>query len=140
MEIEKHFLADLKSGVSKFVSQPWYNPDGDCIVFQTHGEAVVAKRIDDLLTIYNSAIDERPIGFQIKGVKAIIEKFGIDGLVVQSVIDREGVKSVSIAALLLAAYEKGESSVERRLGYAKAVGVGCAEQSIPADEILKPAA
>ena len=82
--MEKHFLADKMEGASEFRAEPWYNPYGDCIVYQMADEAVVADRVDELLTVYKSAVDDRPIGYQIKGVAAIIGKFGLDGLVVRA--------------------------------------------------------
>ncbi len=136
----KHFLADMMAGEGKpeFRAEPWYNPHGDCIVYKTADEAVVADRIDELLTVYNSAVDNRPIGFQIKGVHAIICKLGLDGLAVASEADAGGVKSISIAALLLAAYEEGEPTLARRRAYASVMGCSVKKQTIPADD-LQPA-
>lgn len=59
---------------------PWYNSVGDCIEFQTVQEAYVADRVDEFLTIYRSADTEKPIGFQIKDVKVLLEKFGFAGM------------------------------------------------------------
>jgi hypothetical protein len=73
--MEKHFLADMMEGSPSFKAEPWYNPDGDCIVFKMVDEAVVADRIDEVLTVYNSAVDNRPIGFQIKGVIAVVRRY-----------------------------------------------------------------
>ena len=101
--MEKHFLSDIVEGEPTFRAEPWYNPHGDCLVFQMADEAVVAQRIDEVLTIYRSAIDDRPIGFQIKGVQAIIRTFGWEGLAVTHRADHDSVKSISIAAILLAA-------------------------------------
>jgi len=116
--MEKHFLDDFVhemekesgEGTPEARLEPWYNKYGDCIVYQTVGEAVVADRVGELLTIYRSAIDERPIGFQIKGVMAMIQKFGLDGL-----------QSISVGALLLAAYEDGPMTLGRRQAYASVV-------------------
>lgn len=140
MEIEAHFLTDMMEGTSHFRAEPWYNPAGDCIVFQTHDEAVVAQRVDDLLTVYNSAIDDRPIGFQIKGVTAIVRKLGVDGLAVASVADSQGVKSISITALLLAAYEEGPRTLLRRKAYAIAMECPTEHRSIPVGELQLEAA
>ncbi len=136
--MEEHFLADMVQGEPQFRSEPWYNPYGDCIVYQMADEAVVADRVDGLLTVYNSAVDNRPIGFQIKGVHAIINKFGLDGLAVESRADADGVKSVSIGALLLAAYEEGPKTLDRRRAYAAAMQYPAEGRSIRADE-LQPA-
>lgn len=119
--MEKHFLADTISGKSKFRAEPWYNPDGDCIVFKVADEAVVADRIDELLTIFNSAVDDRPIGFQIKGVQAIIRKYGLHGLMVESEDNAHMMKRVSITALLLEAYRDGPQTLSRRKAYATAM-------------------
>ncbi len=119
--MEKHFLSDFVHGEQTFRADPWYNPQGDCIVYQTADEAIIRDRIDETLTIYRSAIDERPIGFQIKDVIAIIKKFGLYGLVVQSQARGDTIKSVCLSALLLAAYEDGPKNIRRRLGYADAL-------------------
>jgi hypothetical protein len=136
--MEKHFLADRMEGTPSFRAEPWYNPYGDCIVYQMADEAVVADRVDELLTVYNSAIDNRPIGFQIKGVAGIIRKLGLVGLTVESQADARSVKSISITALLLAAYEEGPRTLSRRKAYASAMDFPAKSQTIPADE-LQPA-
>ena len=133
--MEKHFLADMMEGEGKpsFKAEPWYNPHGDCIVFKMVNEGFVAERVDELLTVYNSAIDGRAIGFQIKGVQAIIRKFGFDGLAILSEADAHGVKSISVAMLLLAAYEEGPQTMGRRKAYAWAM---CqADKTISTDEL-----
>lgn len=136
--MEKHFLNEMMEGGPRFRAEPWYNADGDCIIYQLADEAFVADRIDELLTIYRSVIDRRPIGFQIKGVTAIIRKFGIDGLSVTSEEDGEGVKSISIEALLLAAYEEGPRTLGRRRAYASAMEAPTGPRTISAEE-LQPA-
>ena len=133
--MEKHFLADIMEGKPGFKAEPWYNPDGDCIVYKMANEAAVADRIDELLTIYRSAVDNRPIGFQIKGVAAIIRKFRFAGLAVSSQADSEQMRSVSIAALLLAAYEERPPTVSRRIGYAAAMECPLEKRAIPMEEL-----
>jgi hypothetical protein len=136
--MEKHFLADMMEGEPTFKAEPWHNLYGDCIVYKVANEAFVADRIDEWLTVYNSAVDGRPIGFQIKGVHAIITKFGQDGLAVSWKADAKSVKAISIMALLLAAYEQGPRTLGRRRAYAAAMESPAQERSIPADE-LQPA-
>ncbi len=131
-----HFLADFVEGEPGFVAEPWYNPHGDCIVYQMADVAVVANRVDEVLTVYESAIDRRPIGFQIKGVAALVKKFGVDGLGFSFEAADGEVKAISVALLLLAAYEEGPHDMQRRAGYAKAIMR--AEGEIAADE-LQPA-
>jgi len=138
--MEKHFLADRMEGEGspEFRAEPWYNPYGDCIVYQVADEAFVAERVDEVLTVYNSAIDDRPIGFQIKGIHAIVRKFGLDALAVESEADSGVVRSISIVALLLAAYEEGKPTLARRRAYAAAMECPAEKRSIPADQ-LQPA-
>ena len=135
--MEEHFLAHTMEGAPTFRAEPWYNPDGDCIVYKMANEASIADRIDELLTIYRSAVDNRPIGFQIKGIGAILRKFGLAGFAVASESDAESVKSVSIAALLLAAYEDRPPTLARRIGYAMAMECDgpARKQGIPLSEL-----
>lgn len=121
--MEKHFLDNFvnesgEGAKSGFSPDLWYNPHGDCITYQTVNEAVVADRIDEILTIYRSAVDNRPIGFQIKGIMALVQKFGWDGLEVSTEVHKERIKQVSVKALLLAAYENGPMTLGRRQAYA----------------------
>ena len=134
--MEKHFLADLVSGESRFVSEPWYNPDGDCIVYKTVNEAIVADRIDGVLTVFRSAIDNRPIGYKIKDVKAIIRTFGLDGLLWGH--EQTGVKTIkaiSVAAVILAAYERGPQTIERRRSYSGVLESSICPQIIPTEQL-----
>lgn len=119
--MEKHFLEGMESGEPEFRPAPWYNPHGDCIVHQIADEAVIAERIDELLTLYRSAVDRRVIGYQVKGVQALIQRFGWDGLYVECAADTSGkeVRQVSVAALLLAAYEARPPTINRRSAYAQ---------------------
>jgi hypothetical protein len=121
--MEAHFLSDTVDGEPEFRPEPWYNPHGDCIIHQVANEAVVAERIDELLTIYRSADDRRVIGYQIKGVRALVRNFGWDGLAVECTADAgsKEVREISIVALLLAAYEQGPTTVGRRSAYAQSL-------------------
>ena len=122
--MEKHFLDGQFEGPQEFRPEPWYNPYGDCIQYLIADEAPVADRIDDILTIYRSAIDNRPIGYQIKDVLALIKEFGWDGL-------------ASVTALFLAAYESLPRTMTRRAAYASAMQYPtekrlCREELVPA--------
>lgn len=115
----EHFLSKYVKGKKGFRAEPWYNATGDCIEYHTVNEAVVADRIDEKLTIYLSIITKKPIGFKLKDVRAILSKYGCDGLRVMSV-EKDAVL-ISVAAVLLAAYEEGLPSIKRRLAYANAL-------------------
>ncbi|HPO14992.1 MAG TPA: hypothetical protein PLI09_16235 [Candidatus Hydrogenedentes bacterium] len=121
--METHFLSESVAGLKRqdsesFNPMPWYNPNGDCIMYQTANEAVVAERIDEFLTIYRSAIDNRPIGFELKEVMALIQSFGYDTLSVHA--ELQGDKLISVRALYLAAYERTQKSIKGRHAYASA--------------------
>ncbi len=137
---ERHFLAEMIGSKPTFSEEPWYNQDGDCLVYKMANEASVADRIDELLTIDRSAVDNRPIGFQIKGISAIIAKFRFAGLSISSESDADTVRSFSITALLLAAYEDRPFTLNRRIGYAEAMECehGFRKRRIPFSE-LQPA-
>ncbi len=128
--MEKHFLSDFVEGKPEFRPEAWYNPYGDCIIYQTANEAVVADRVDGVLTVYRSAVDNRPIGFQIKGVRAIIEKFGVEGVSIEAERVGDEIKRISVALLLLAAYERGPLTPERRQAYAEIMPSGETEAEI----------
>lgn len=117
----KEYLNQIKSRklTDKSSPLPWYNEYGDCIEFQTVDEAVVGDRIDDFLTIYRSAQTDTAIGFQLKDVMALLETFGCDGLQVKVEIDNN--RLVSLAALLLQAYEELPRTIKRRSGYGEAI-------------------
>jgi hypothetical protein len=126
--MEEHFLNHLVAGENREPSRPWYNAAGDCIVYQMADEAIVADRIDEVLTIYRSAITDKPIGYEIKGVMALTRRFGWEGILVKSQHDAGELKAVSLSALLLVAYEQGPKTMRRRRAYADAFD-SCAGQS-----------
>ena len=130
--MEKHFLDKTMAGSSEFRAEPWYNATGDCIVYQTADEAVVADRVDGLLTVYRSAVDGRPIGFQIKGIRGLLRKFKWDALAVRSETEGDQVRAISVAALLLAAYEDGPTTMQRRMAYASVIP----DQTIAVDDLI----
>lgn len=116
--MEKHFLSDFVTGQPGFRSEPWYNPYGDCIEYQTVNEAVVADRIDGLLTIYRSAVTDKPIGFQIKGVRVLLEKLRCHGVgTLTSEAENGELLSLSLFAFLNVAYIQMPETPERIHGY-----------------------
>ena len=119
--MEKHFLNEFVKGEERLSPEPWYNPDGDCVVYQMVNEAIVADRIDEILTIYRSAITERPIGYEIKGVGALMNIFGWDAIKVLHTEDGKELSEVSVSILLLVAYERGAKTIGRRKAYADAM-------------------
>lgn len=102
--------------------EPWYNPHGDCIQFQTVNEAAVAERIDNYLTIYRSVLTDLPIGFKIKDVRELIKKYGCDGIAVEAEVEIQRQILVRVTGLLLRAYESEPGTINRVSGYASAFG------------------
>jgi hypothetical protein len=129
MDREPHFLDDyveeLKAS-GKIPSEEkagtvWYNPYGDCFMFLSVNEGVISDRIDEYLTIYRSAIDSRAIGFQLKGINALLEEFDIDIARVRAEIERDEVKTVTLSLILLKSYGRFAPTQRRVMGYAEAV-------------------
>ena len=133
--MEKHFLEDFVLDEQRTPSEPWYNADGDCIVYQKVDEAIVADRIDNVLTLYRSAITQKVIGFQIKGVAALAKKYGFDGVLVERKESGDEVVQISLTAILLAAYGQGPMTIGRRLGYTDAFESSPKGSRLPAREL-----
>ena len=117
--MEKHPLEHLVEGERGFCATPWFNPHGDCVTFAIANEARIADRIDGILTIYRSAVDDRPIGYQIKDVTAIQRRMGLQAVEIQSE-EAQG-QLISVSMLLLAAYESKPPSISRREAYSFAL-------------------
>jgi hypothetical protein len=138
--MEEHFLKAFVEGQARETPRPWYNPEGDCIIYQMADEAIVADRIDRVLTIYRSAMTDKPIGYQIKGVLALAKRYGWGGILVKCRKDTEELKEVSLFALLLAAYEQGPKTIGRRTAYADALESSLSTPRLRANDIeLVPA-
>ena len=117
---KRHFLADYVEGEPGFRAEPWYNPHGDCLVFKSEEVAVVAHRVDEILTVYESAETGKTIGFQIKGVGHLLKQFRCDGLAVGTLAQPDGdIIGISLAAILLRAYREGPDTIARRVTYSE---------------------
>lgn len=126
----KHFLDDfvndldlsvVDTGDTAKIGKPWYNSLGDCVHFQTTSAAYFGERVDEFLTIFRRHEDREPIGFQLKGVAALIEKLPIDGLQIQVEVDGKSLRKVSVSTLLLVAFQQQEADPVRLSGYAEAL-------------------
>jgi len=115
----KQFLEEHVPGQIGFRVEALYNAHGDCVTFKIADEASVRDRLDSVLTLYRSAIDERVIGFQLKDVAALRDAIGAEAFQVKSA--RQGDKLVSVSLLLLMAFnkasEKGEIQRNRLKDY-----------------------
>jgi hypothetical protein len=119
--MEEHFLKNFVSGLHRSSPEPWYNPEGDCIVYQMCDEAIIAQRVDEVLTVYNSVSTGKTIGFQIKGVMALAKRFGWRSVSVECKEVGEAVTEISLTAVLLAAYDTGPKTIGRRTAYVAAI-------------------
>ena len=106
----------------------FFNPYGDCLEFQVADEAVVAERISAILTIYRSAIDNRAIGFQVKGVTALAKKLGFDRVDVDTEVEDDGdtkrLMRIRVMPMLLGAFKADEADDPKSFeGYSDALRV-----------------
>ena len=75
------YLAGKKA--ERFRPHPRYYRDGDSLTFFIKGEDVVARRVDELLTVYVSAKTEELVGAKIKGVRQILSTLGSFGVTIK---------------------------------------------------------
>lgn len=86
--------------------EPWYNEDGDSLVYIAAPEETIGCWINHYFTLYLSAINRRVIGFKIKDIRALAREFDADGTVVSYAYSDDGDGGVKIAWLLMAALMK----------------------------------
>ena len=103
-----------------------YNEDGDCVQFQTDHVAIVRQRIDEYLTLYKSAESDKVIGFQLKDIKALVNKYECDSFTVKAAVHNKLL--MSITTLLLKAFSKQHPTINRMRGYDGAI------RAVPRDE------
>lgn len=125
--MEEKFITQLKQDIEgkDFGSrqddlQLWYNEEGDCIQFKTMHVATIRKRIDEYLTLYISIEDNKPIGFQLKDIHALINEHKMDSIIVQADYSSSDKKLVSISMLIFEAFVKMPRTINRTSGYAEA--------------------
>ncbi|MBI4570300.1 MAG: hypothetical protein HY719_18050 [Planctomycetes bacterium] len=104
--MDQHFLdAEVKdAGLSGFKPEIWYNLHGDCLEFCAANEGVEGDRIDSVITIYRSTLDRRPIGFQVKGVRALIDLLDATSFSVEARGDQHSVFRVKVEVVTAAAF------------------------------------
>ncbi len=107
-------------GSGKDTAKIWYNSVGDCIQFKTDHVPSMRKRIDEYLTLYLTLEDQKPIGFQLKDVHALINKYEIDLFAVQAEYTPADKKLISITTLILKAFSKMPANPNRISGYTDA--------------------
>ncbi len=128
--MEDTFLEELKRdiqsddfGSGHDAPNIWYNEDGDCLQFKTTHVATIGKRIDEYLTLYLSAENNEPIGFQLKDIHALYSKHDADLMSVQADYTSEGKILISMSMLMLKAFKKKKESINRLTGYSEAFSI-----------------
>ena len=133
----KQLLAEPPRQVA---SEAFYCPEGDCVFFHAEGGEYDGVRVDGLLTVYQRASDHKVIGFQLKGVKALL------GEVMRAVTS--ATNTVELTALLIAALTRAtrdpkqiesqpDESARFRAYYESVQRSGT--QGLPIDEIRRAA-
>lgn len=121
-ELNKDILSDdFGSGQNDPVI--WYNEEGDCLQFKTMQVATIGKRIDEYLTLYLSAEDDKPIGFQLKDIHALYSKHDADLMAVHADYTSKDRMLISVSMLMLKAFKKKAESINRLSGYSEAFGI-----------------
>ncbi len=135
--MEENFIKQLKQDIESndFGSkqndiQLWYNAEGDCIQFLTIHNETIRKRIDEHLTLYLSIKDEKPVGFQLKDIHALIDKYDMDAMTVHADYASNDKRLASISALMFKAFTKMPTSINRRSGYSEAFSTIAREDSV----------
>jgi len=126
--MEKHFLADVLSDKPGFKAEAFYNPYGDCLEYYTVNEEAYADRIDSLITLHRSMLDDRVIGFEIKGIRHILKDH--QAMAVGTAEDTD--LSISVIVIVMAALQSAKplvtiSQLEELAGVMAKVG----DQRIP---------
>ncbi len=67
-----------------FRAEPWYNRAGDCLEFHFAPDEYYAERVDDVLTVYRGMPDDKLVGCQVKGISALLRKFGDFGVRIET--------------------------------------------------------
>ncbi len=124
------------SAIACEIGKPWYNPYGDCVHFRTMPDAYIGDRIDEFLTIFRHHDDDRPIGFQLKGINSLISRLEIDGIEIEVETNYEILKRVSMSALLFTAFQQPAKRIpsdkNRQKAYTEALTTAPDKISIPA--------
>ena len=119
-ELLMDYLADKKA--ERFRPHPHYYRDSDSLTFFLKDEDVVARRVDELLTVYVSAKTEELVGAKIKGVRQILSTLGNFGVTIKDA-------GLTLGMLFLAGM-----AVSRELaGKSEYIRVGEFVKSVPID-------
>ncbi|MGA2616594.1 MAG: hypothetical protein ABSF26_03230 [Thermoguttaceae bacterium] len=121
------YLADKEPG--KFTPRPHYSRDADSLTFFFRGDDAVAKRVDDLLTVYVSVETDELVGAKIKGIKRVLSTLGDFGVTIKD-------EGLTLGMLFLACMAVSRESVNK----SEYIRLGEFVKSVPFDASeLQPA-
>jgi len=111
---------DVEALLKRIIDEPsrpvktdaFYSPEGDCIFYYADGSPHHAVRVDGLFTIYVSDKEEKVIGFQIKGIKALLMEVLEIGARAKSAVELD---CLLLAAISKAAGDPSKIEEPRRL-------------------------
>lgn len=128
--MEENFFKKIESASQKkdFGSKRnepkfFYNEEGDCLQFQLMDMAITRDRIDDYLTVYRSYNDNKPVGFQIKDVRALINKHDLEAFSISATVKNEEITMIALRLILKALIKNDASPINRIAGYSDALQV-----------------
>jgi hypothetical protein len=79
----ENYVNSLNEKISgEFVASPYYEPDGDSLIFYVRDVQSYAKRLNPLLTVFLSSDDHSLVGCEVKGVQHMLRLAGDFGLLV----------------------------------------------------------
>jgi hypothetical protein len=120
------YLAGKEPG--EFTPRPHYCRDADSLTFFFRDEDAIAKRVDDLLTVYVAADGGELVGAKIKGVKRVLSTLGNFGVTIKD-------EGLTLGVLFLACM-----AVSREPAKKEYIRLGEFVRSIPIDASeLQPA-
>jgi len=101
----------LQTSEPAFRAEPFYNPYGDCIDYQTVDEAYFGDRVNSFITLYRSMKDRRAIGFLIKGVEHVLRNLGCQIVTIGT--DQQPDGTISLVTIVFAAIQEAEEKASR---------------------------
>ena len=128
--MDQEFLAQFKNAKPSFRAEPFYNPYGDCIDYQTVDDDFYGDRLNSLITVYRSFADRRVIGFLIKGVRRILHSIDCNIMAITTTEEANG--SISLIEIVTAAMQvRGEEATSEQKLALKSVIESLKDQKLP---------
>ena len=85
------FLKKNLENLPPFSPRPYYEPEGDSLIFYARDEQSYAKRLNSLLTLFLATKDNTLVGCEVKGVQRLLRIAGEFGVIVRDQKIRLGI-------------------------------------------------